>query len=156
MAELNNVDIGAEKKVNLKAEKFDKFLAANNIAFFERHEAGDETQTIVFRSNIKVDNQVLPVVIITDSTIYTILRVQVGTGLVSADNKVRVNEYLNGLNRSYKVFKYVYDDKGTIYLDCCLPSSNESFDPEIVRIVLDVVVQHLQTEFPKLLKTIWQ
>lgn len=144
-----------EKRVNLKADKFEKYLNDRDMKFFERSEAGDETETILFRSNLSIDNQKLPVVVITDNTIYTIIRVQVGTGLVSVDNKERMNEYLNEMNRSYKVFKYVYAEDGTIFLDCCLPSTNESFDPEIVRVVLDVVVDHLNTEFKTLMKKVW-
>lgn len=144
-----------EKRVNLKADKFEKYLNDRDMKFFEKSAAGDETETVLFRSNLNIDNQKLPVVVITDNTIYTIIRVQVGTGLVSVDNKERMSEYLNEMNRSYKVFKYVYAEDGTIFLDCCLPSTNESFDPEVVRVVLDVVVDHLNTEFKVLMKKVW-
>ncbi|MDY6084318.1 MAG: histidine kinase [Dialister sp.] len=144
-----------EKRVNLKADKFEKYLNDRDMKFFEKSAARDETETVLFRSNLNIDNQKLPVVVITDNTIYTIIRVQVGTGLVSVDNKERMSEYLNEMNRSYKVFKYVYAEDGTIFLDCCLPSTNESFDPEVVRVVLDVVVDHLNTEFKVLMKKVW-
>ena len=93
-----------EKRVNLKAAKFQKYLDDNKLTFFRRDASNDEADTIVFQSNIQVEGQTLPVIIITDSTIYTIIRVQVGAGLVKEDNHVKFGEYLNGLNRSYKVF----------------------------------------------------
>ena len=72
-----------EKRVNLKAAKFQKYLDDNKLTFFRRDASNDEADTIVFQSNIQVEGQTLPVIIITDSTIYTIIRVQVGAGLVN-------------------------------------------------------------------------
>lgn len=144
-----------EKRVNLKAAKFQKYLDDNKLTFFRRDASNDEADTIVFQSNIQVEGQILPVIIITDSTIYTIIRVQVGAGLVKEDNHVKFGEYLNGLNRSYKVFKYVVAENGAVFLDACLPSTNESFDPEVVRVVLDVIVDHLNQEYKNIMKEVW-
>ena len=132
-----------EKRVNLKAKKFEAYIQKNNMNFFNKNEVHDEGQTI-------------PMGIITDNTIYTIIRVQVGSQLVKDSNKAKFLEYLNTLNRSYKVFKYVAADDGSIFLDCCLPSTNDSFDPEIVRVVLDVVVDHLNSEYKNIMKEAWE
>lgn len=123
--------------------------------FFQQNATHDEADTVVFQSNIQVEGQTLPVGIITDNTIYTIIRVQIGTGLVKEENKSKLNEYLNSLNRSYKVFKYVVSEDGAVFLDACLPSTDESFDPEIVRVVLDVIVDHLTQEYKGIMKTAW-
>ena len=145
-----------EKRENLKAKKFEKYITDNKMNFFVIKEMKDEAETIVFQSNIKVEGQTIPMGIITDNTIYTIIRVQVGSQLVKDSNKAKFLEYLNTLNRSYKVFKYVAADDGSIFLDCCLPSTNDSFDPEIVRVVLDVVVDHLNTEYKNIMKETWE
>ena len=144
-----------ETKRNLKFTKFQEFLKKNNINYFMVDELHDEAQTVIFKSNVNVSQQLLPIGIITDHTIYTIIRVQVGKGLVKKENKTAFFEYLNNLNRSYKVFKYVATDDGDIYLDSVLPSTNDSFDPEIVKLVLDVVVDHLQHEYPNIMKLAW-
>ncbi len=144
-----------EKRMNLKAKKFQKYLDDNDMKFFLQNETHDESDTIVFQSNIQVEGQILPVGIITDSTIYTIIRVQIGTGLVKEERQSEFNEYLNSLNRSYKVFKYVTAEDGSVFLDACLPGSNESFDPEIVRVVLDVIVDHLNQEYKNIMKIAW-
>lgn len=141
-----------EKRENLKAKKFEKYITDNKMNFFVKKEMKDEAETIVFQSNIKVEGQTIPMGIITDNTIYTIIRVQVGSQLVKDSNKNRFPEYINKLNRSYKVFKYVVAEDGSLFLDCCLPSTNDSFDPEIVRVVLDVVVDHLNTEYKNIMK----
>ena len=145
-----------EKRVNLKAKKFEAYIQKNNMNFFNKNEVHDEADTVVFQSNIKVEGQTIPMGIITDNTIYTIIRVQVGSQLVKDSNKAKFLEYLNTLNRSYKVFMYVAADVGSIFLDCCLPSTYDSFDPEIVRVVLDVVVDHLNSEYKNIMKEAWE
>ena len=145
-----------EKRVNLKAKKFEAYIQKNNMNFFNKNEVHDEADTVVFQSNIKVEGQTIPMGIITDNTIYTIIRVQVGSQLVKDSNKAKFLEYLNTLNRSYKVFKYVAADDGSIFLDCCLPSTNDSFDPEFVRVVLDVVVDPLNSEYKNIMKEAWE
>lgn len=145
-----------EKRVNLKAAKFEQYTAANNMNFFNKNELKDDADTVVFQSNIKVEGQTIPVGIITDNTIYTIIRVQVGSALVKDSNKAKFLEYLNNLNRSYKVFKYVAADDGSVFLDACLPSTNDSFDAEVVRVVLDVIVDHLNTEYKNIMKQAWE
>ncbi len=145
-----------EKRVNLKADKFEQYTKDKNMDFFIKKELHDEAGTVVFQSNLKVEGQTVPVGIITDNTIYTIVRVQVGSGLVKDSNKAKFLEYLNGLNRSYKVFKYVASEDGSVFLDACLPSTNDSFDPEIVRVVLDVVVDHLNSEYKNIMKQAWE
>ena len=91
-----------EKRVNLKAKKFEAYIQKNNMNFFNKNEVHDEADTVVFQSNIKVEGQTIPMGIITDNTIYTIIRVQVGSQLVKDSNKAKFLEYLNTLNRSYK------------------------------------------------------
>ena len=34
-------------------------------------------------------------------------------------------------------------------------SENESFDPEVVRVVLDVIVDHLNQEYKNIMKEVW-
>ncbi len=145
----------ADERKNLKAVKFEEYTKANNLNFFVKNELHDDADTVVFQSQLKVEGQTVPVGIITDNTIYTIIRVQVGAGLVKESNSAKVLDYLNQLNRSYKVFKYVASEDGGIFLDACLPSNNESFDAEIVRVVLDVVVDHLNSEYKNIMKQAW-
>lgn len=144
-----------EKRINMKSKKFQSYLDNNDLKFFQQNVTHDEADTVVFQSNIQVEGQTLPVGIITDDTIYTIIRVQIGTGLVKEENKAKLNEYLNSLNRSYKVFKYVVAEDGSVFLDACLPSTNEGFDPEVVRVILDVIVDHLTQAYKNIMKSAW-
>lgn len=145
-----------EKRVNLKAQKFEAYTQANKMDFFVKNEMKDDADTVVFQSNLKIEGQTIPLGIITDNTIYTIIRVQIGSQLLKDENKLALLEYLNQLNRSYKVFKYVAAEDGSIFLDACLPSTNESFDAEIVRVILDVIVDHLNNEYKNIMKQAWK
>lgn len=145
-----------EKRVNLKAQKFEAYTQANKMDFFVKNEMKDDADTVVFQSNLKVEGQTIPLGIITDNTIYTIIRVQIGNQLLKDENKLALLEYLNQLNRSYKVFKYVAAEDGSIFLDACLPSTNDSFDAEIVRVILDVIVDHLNNEYKNIMKQAWK
>ena len=153
---MGGIHMEEQIRLNLKASKFEKYLEDNKIDFFQKEEANDESGTVIFKSNIRVEGQVLPMGIITDNTIYTIIRVQVGSQLVKDSNKDKFLDYLNNLNRSYKVFKYVAAEDGSVFVDACLPSTNESFDAEIVRLVLDVVVDHLNSEYKTIMKQVWE
>lgn len=150
-----------EKRANLKAQKFEKYTQEHNLNFFRKVEMKndkgerDPAETTVFQSNIQVEGQTLPVGIITDNTIYTIIRVQVGNALLKEANKSKFLEHLNMLNRSYKVFKYVAAEDGSVFLDACLPSTNDSFDAEVVKVVLDVIVDHLSHEYKNIMKEAW-
>ena len=73
--------------VNKKADSFEKYLKDNNLNFFTRFDKRDENQTVLFRSNIQVEGQQLPVNVITDRTIYTIIRVFVGQHIIKENNR---------------------------------------------------------------------
>lgn len=140
-----------------KADKFEAYLKAHDMNFFLKSPvAGDPNGTVVFKSNIQAEGQTLPVGIITDNTIYTIIRVQIGEKLIKDSNRESFNAYLNKMNGSYKVFKYVASDDGTVYLDSCIPCTEDAFDPELVRVILDVIVSHLQEEYKNIMKEAWK
>lgn len=140
---------------NIKAEKFKKFLAEKEISVFQEEVLEDELQSMVFRSHIEVGGQNLPTVLIIDNSIYTILRVQIVNGVINEENRVAVLELINKFNSQYKVFKYYVTDNGDLCLDCCLSFTEENFEAELVRVIIDVVLQHLVEEYPKIMRAIW-
>lgn len=60
--------------MNQKAERLQAYFAEKNLNFFQVQEMTDEFNTVLFRSNIEIQKQVLPTVIVTDDTIWTIIR----------------------------------------------------------------------------------
>ena len=142
--------------MNKKAEIFKKYLEEKDIACFQVDEIpNDELNTVVFRSNIAVEGQQLPTLILADSTIYTVIRVQVAAAALKEDNQVELIKAINELNRTYKVFKYYFAENGDLVLDSVIPAPADQIDGDMVYTILDVIVQHLTSEYKNLMKKIW-
>ncbi len=142
--------------MNKKAEKFVQFLKDQEISSFEPiEELDDEYHTVVFRSRIEVEGQFMPFAIVLDDSIYTLLRLQIADKLVKDSNKASILNYINELNRQYKVFKYYVAEDGGLYLDCCMPSGEEAFEGELVRAIIDLMLRHITEHYPIVMKKIW-
>ena len=83
---------------NEKALKFQEFLVDNNINVFSTESLDDEYQTVMFRSRIEVRGQILPMAIIIDKSVFTIIRTQIVTGIPTEKQEL-LKAYLNDLNR---------------------------------------------------------
>ncbi len=141
--------------MNKKAEKFDKMLQDAEIKAFQTEEMKDEFHTVLYRSNMQISGQNLPMVLIMDDSIYTMCRVWVAVKVVTDKNRQAVQEILNEMNQQYKVFKYYITPEGDIVLDCCVTASEEFFDPNIIRTILDVILRHLEEKYADLMKIVW-
>ena len=141
--------------MNLKATKFTNFINERNINVFQMQEIDGDMHPVVYRSAMEVGGQNLPTMLVIDDSIYVMLQVRVGAGLVKESNKAAVMEHMNSLNENYKVFKYYANENGDIVIEICIPTTDEEFMPELVHAVIDVVLKHLNEEYPKLMKTVW-
>lgn len=141
--------------MNLKATKFTNFINERNINVFQMQEIDGDMHPVVYRSAMEVGGQNLPTMLVIDDSIYVMLQVRVGAGLVKESNKAAVMEHMNNLNENYKVFKYYANENGDIVIESCIPTTDEEFMPELVHAVIDVVLKHLNEEYPKLMKTVW-
>ena len=141
--------------MNLKATKFTNFINERNINVFQMQEIDGDMHPVVYRSAMEVGGQNLPTMLVIDDSIYVMLQVRVGAGLVKESNKGAIMEHMNSLNENYKVFKYYANENGDIVIESCIPTTDEEFMPELVHAVIDVVLKHLNEEYPKLMKTVW-
>ena len=141
--------------MNLKATKFTNFINERNINVFQMQEIDGDMHPVVYRSAMEVGGQNLPTMLVIDDSIYVMLQVRVGAGLVKESNKAAVMEHMNSLNENYKVFKYYANENGDIVIESCIPTTDEEFMLELVHAVIDVVLKHLNEEYPKLMKTVW-
>ena len=141
--------------MNLKATKFTNFINERNINVFQMQEIDGDMHPVVYRSAMEGGGQNLPTMLVIDDSIYVMLQVRVGAGLVKESNKAAVMEHMNSLNENYKVFKYYANENGDIVIESCIPTTDEEFMPELVHAVIDVVLKHLNEEYPKLMKTVW-
>lgn len=140
---------------NTKALDFQEFLVDNNINVFSTESLEDEYQTVMFRSRIEAKGQILPMAILIDTSLFTIIRTQIVTG-ITADKRPRLEHYLNELNTQYKIFKYYLRDDGVIYLDICLPYVDETFDSKMIQLMLSILVQHLEASYDDLMTEVWK
>lgn len=138
-----------------KAVRLESYFQQQKLECFQKEELKDEVHTVIFHSNLEVDKQTLPMEIIVNNTLDTIICVQVGRGLIKERNQAEFNKYMNEMNRSYKVFKYIASDNGDVFLNAYLPSTPEFFNPEMVHIVLNVILEHLQEKYDELMKKAW-
>ena len=140
---------------NTKALDFQEFLVDNNINVFSTESLEDEYHTVMFRSRIEAKGQILPMAILIDTSLFTIIRTQIVTG-ITADKRPRLEHYLNELNAQYKIFKYYLRDDGVIYLDICLPYVDETFDSKMIQLMLSILVQHLEASYDDLMAEVWK
>ena len=145
----------AEEEIETKAAQFDAMLKELGIQAFEKREIGDEYGTVVYESKVEAKGQVLPIFVILDDSLYGIVRVVVGSQVVNDKNEMDLAAYINELNRHYKLFKYYMTEDGSLILDAGLPSSDKGFEPQIIRVILDVIIHHLDETFPETMKKIW-
>ena len=137
---------------NKKAKKWEAYCKKENITAFSREDLFDENNAVLFRSAIQVDDYTVPFAVIVDDSIFTVIRVQMADNLIFDENRAAVLDYINLMNRSYKIFKYVAIEDGTVFLDSCIPSVDDFFDVQLVRVILDTIVSHVTDEYKNLLR----
>ncbi len=145
---------GKGVEANQKALKFQEFLMENDINVFSTETLDDDYQTVVFRSRVEARSQVLPLAIFIDTSVFTLIRTQIVTG-VSEAKRPRVSEYINELNVRYKIFKYYLRPDGIVYLDICLPFVEDTFDSKMIQLMLSVLVQHLEEVYEDFMECVW-
>lgn len=141
--------------MNTKAEKFSKMLSETGINCFVPEEAKDDLNTVLFRSSMEIEGQRLPLVIIIDDSIYVICRTLVAGKCLTENNRFETLKYLNSLNSTYKTFKYFVTDAGEIVMDICLPTTNEQFEPNMIRALIDLSVKNLEENYRPLMQIVW-
>lgn len=141
--------------MNKKAERFDAMLEEQKIESFDRVELKDSFNGILYRTTIDVKNQYLPVMLTIDASIYSVVRIILGERIVNDENRAAVDAYINEINRSQKVFKYFYAEDGTLFVDACIVASDDSFDPHLVQVVLEVVMDHLKNSYGDTMSIVW-
>ena len=142
--------------MNKKAQIFQEYLQEKNITCFQVQEVpNDELNTVVFRSSIEVEGQQLPTLVITDSSIYTMIRVRVANAALKEGNETELLKAIGKLNSHYKIFKYYFAEDCALILDSYLLEKPEELDGDMVYTVLDIIVKHLLAEYKNIMKAIW-
>ena len=142
--------------MNKKAENFQAFLEEKAIRnAFQAEETGDEWETVLFRSQLDIDGNKLPTLLLLDSSIYGILRVLIAPKVPAGESEAAVLRLINGYNRRFKAFKYYLDDAGALVLDVCILSGEGEDTGDMVYAIYDVILRHLNEAYKEIMRSIW-
>ena len=135
--------------MNQKAEKFSEMLKQlpdDNI--FEMREVEDGGDHLVlFQSSLEAKKDLfVPMGVFIDDSMFTVVRVAAMLDAVNDGNRARVRDFLADMNRLYK-FKHYENDEGDILIDASIPADAEHFDPEAVAAVIDMIWDHLKSQY---------
>ena len=111
---------------------------------------------VVFRSNIAVEGQQLPAMVITDDSDFALLRVQIVPQAVKEENTVELLKMVNTQNFRYKPFKLYFDEPGNLILDTCLVEKGDQFDGEEVFRMFNLIINYLNENYREIMKEIWR
>ena len=119
--------------MNPKSLLFDKFLKEEEIISFERKDFDDEDGTVVYRSYIKSPLWDMPLFVILDNSIYSVIRLVLGPEKVTAQNMNALNALINRDNATYKNYKlYIDEQDSSLYLDCVYMCGDDALMSSIV------------------------
>ena len=143
--------------MNKNAEAFKKYLDEKKIEVFEVEETPDDAQeTAVFRSHIIVAGQQLPTIVVTDKSMFTVIRVQIAPQVLKDENKTALLDFVNAENLKYKPFKLYFNASGALLLDLCLTNAADAeLSGDTVYLLFDVIINYLNDNYQEIMKAIW-
>lgn len=142
--------------MNKRANAFKAYLSEKGIEAFQIDEVADDAlNTVVFRSTFEINGLHLPLLIILDSSIFGMIRLRVAPKALTATNEAALMKLINEYNKTYKPFKYYVDDEGNVVLDACLLFRAGAFDGDMLYTALDVIDNHLRSQYKRLMQAIW-
>ena len=153
--EVKEAQAAGQSVAEKKAAVFKAYMEAEQISGVDLHEAGDAAHAHVFRSNLPVQGQSLPFMILVDDSVYTVIQLEVAAQIVTEEKKERVAVYLNALNDEYRMLKYSSDAAGNVLLTCSIPSGVEQFEPALIAALLNQIQEHLNDVYPDLMAKLW-
>ena len=130
--------------MNPKSLLFDKFLKEEEIISFERKDFDDEDGTVVYRSYIKSPLWDMPLFVILDNSIYSVVRLVLGPEKVTAQNMNALNALINRDNATYKNYKlYIDEQDSSLYFDCVYMCGDDAFEPALMYALMSSIVDYI-------------
>ena len=142
--------------MNKKAEQFQEYFKEKELEnVFTLEEREDELHTALFRSQIDVEGNKLPTVVIFDDSLYGVVRVLVAPKALTEENALAVMKLANGYNKRYKALKYYVDDAGALLLDVAILSVEGERTGDMVYAMFDVMIRHLNEAYKEIMRAVW-
>ena len=132
------------------AKTFEEYIKKENITGFQIREAGDERNTVIFESEIEVEERRLPIVVIIDATAYATIRIRLAQNAVDDTNAMLLTGWLMRQNQDSRLVKFYLTSDTAILADVVVPHNPEAFDPEVMVSVLRVFIRDITKLMPDL------
>ena len=132
------------------AKTFEEYIKKENITGFQIREAGDERNTVIFESEIEVEERRLPIALIIDSTAYATIRIRLAQNAVDDTNAMLLTGWLMRQNQDSRLVKFYLTSDTAILADVVVPHNPEAFDPEVMVSVLRVFIRDITKLMPDL------
>lgn len=132
------------------AKTFEEYIKKENITGFQIREAGDDRNTVIFESEIEVEERRLPIAVIIDSTAYATIRIRLAQNAVDDTNAMLLTGWLMRQNQDSRLIKFYLTSDTAILADVVVPHSPEEFDPEVMVSVLRVFIRDITKLMPDL------
>ena len=130
------------KKDYLRAKALKDFFEENKVKGFKVLEPKNDGEPTVFHGFLGFKGKQLPIAIVVDKTVYSLIQVEVMADAVNDDNREKILELLNTYNLQFKMFNYSVINKA-IVLDCSIIASDAKFEPAIFMLMLEQIEKHL-------------
>lgn len=142
--------------MNSKAESFKKYVEENQPGVFQIEEIeGDEQQAVVFRSTVSINRQQLPLIVVIDSSVFTIIRVQIVPRVFDGEPPASLHNFINQQNLGYKPFKFFFNEMGDLMLESCLLFTGEDVRSEEVYLFFNAIINYLNENYRKFMQLVW-
>ena len=132
------------------AKTFEEYIKKENITGFQIREAGDERNTVIFESEIEVEERRLPIALIIDATAYATIRIRLAQNAVDDTNAMLLTGWLMRQNQDSRLVKFYLTSDTAILADVVFPHNPEAFDPEVMVSVLRVFIRDITKLMPDL------
>ena len=132
------------------AKTFEEYIKKENITGFQIRETGDERNTVIFESEIEVEERRLPIALIIDSTAYATIRIRLAQNAVDDTNAMLLTGWLMRQNQDSRLVKFYLTSDTAILADVVVPHNPEAFDPEVMVSVLRVFIRDITKLMPDL------
>jgi len=132
------------------AKTFEEYIKKENITGFQIREAGDDRNTVIFESEIEVEERRLPIAVIIDSTAYATIRIRLAQNAVDDTNAMLLTGWLMRQNQDSRLVKFYLTSDTAILADVVVPHNPEAFDPEVMVSVLRVFIRDITKLMPDL------
>lgn len=134
---------------------FAAYLEFKHIEGFVREELQDQRHSSIFRTNVVLKGQAVPVGVIIDNSPYVIVRANIATQAVTDENAFAVSNLLMRRNYQNRLFKYYLTPDSSVILDVCIPYQKGHFSAELVYNIVLLVVKEIKEQYKDFVNVIW-